>query len=80
MNFQYYRPKWVCGRFNQENQVALMYNLIEGMSYFFVDFSAAVIGEILTVKRNTQVKVSSVCERTGIAEESIIPFFDELIN
>ena len=35
MKQQHYRPEWTCGRFNKEKQVALMYNLIEGMSYFF---------------------------------------------
>lgn len=80
MNFQYYRPEWTCGRFNKDKQVALMYNLIEGVSYFFESFSANVIGEVLSVKRNDQVDISSVCKQTGIAEESITPFFKELMN
>ena len=73
-----YRPEWTCGRFNKEKQVAIMYNLIEGMSYFFESYSAAVIGEVLAVEKNGQVDISRTAKSTGIAEESIGEFFDEL--
>ena len=76
----YFRPEWVCGRYNKIKEVALIYNLIEGMSYFFESFSANVVGEILLVKRNCQINIYIVSRQTGIAEESIIAFFDELIN
>ena len=75
-----YRPEWTCGRYNQEHQVAIMYNLIEGMSYFFESYSAAVIGEVLAVAKNSQVDTVKTAENTGIAKESICDFFDELLK
>ena len=76
----YYRPEWTCGRFNKEKQVALMYNLIEGMSYLFEDYSAEVIGKILSVEKNGQVSIDDVSLHTLIDKESLLPFFDELLE
>jgi len=75
-----FRPEWTCGRWNKEKQVAIMYNLIEGMSYFFESHSAAVIGEVLATERNGQVDIVKIAENTGIAEESINEFFNELLK
>ena len=74
----YYRPEWTCGRCNNKARAALYYNLIEGMSYYFEDASADVIGAVLQSPRNGVVKVAEVAEQTGIAEESIASFFEEL--
>lgn len=38
----YYRPEWTCGRYHEVAKVALCYNLIEGMSYFFEGDSAKI--------------------------------------
>ena len=75
-----YRPIWTCGRYNANKHVALMYNLLAGYSYFFESYSADVIGQVLAVPRNGQVEVGKVATATGIAEESILAFFDTLIN
>jgi MoaA/NifB/PqqE/SkfB family radical SAM enzyme len=57
-----------------------MYNLLAGYSYFFESYSADVIGQVLAVPRNGQVEVEKIASATGIAEESILAFFDTLIN
>ena len=79
-NIIYYRPEWTCGRYSSDAKVAIFYNLIEGFSYFFEDYSAIVIGEILSKGRNGVVNVNDVATITGIAEESIIDFFNQLVN
>ena len=56
----YYRPEWTCGRYNPQSQVALMYNLIEGKSFFFESHSAAVIAEILSTHRNDILDISDM--------------------
>lgn len=77
----YYRPEWTCGRFNANANVALMYNLIEGKSFFFESYSAKVIGEILKCGRNEQINVYTISENTTVPIENIIEFFEEsLIN
>ena len=45
----YYRPEWTCGRYNKEFKVAIYYNLIEGMSYFFENDSAEIVGRVLSI-------------------------------
>lgn len=76
----YYRPVWTCGRYNAKKHVALMYNLLAGYSYFFESYSADVIGQVLLAQRKGMVSVEIVAANTGIAEESILAFFDTLIN
>ena len=76
----YFRPEWTCGRYNAEKHVALMYNLIAGYSYFFDSYSADVVGQVLKSKKNEEVSVVSVAQATGIAEESIEPFFQQFLD
>lgn len=86
INKTYYRPAWTCGRFSERNaqlgkkHVAIMYNLIEGISNFFEDYSADVIKHVLSVGRNGAVEVSTVASATGIDSESIDNFFQLLVD
>lgn len=57
-----------------------MYNLIEGISNFFEDYSADVIKHVLAVGRNGIVEVSKVSEASGIDTESIDNFFQLLVK
>ena len=74
----YYRPIWTCGRYNAKAQVAIYYNLIAGMSYYFESYSAMVIGEILAVPRNGKLDLDAIAAKLNIAMESIAPFFQQL--
>lgn len=74
----YYRPEWTCGRFTENKRAAIMYNLITGFSYFFDDFSAVVIGEILKARKNEDINVVGIESATGICMESLSPFFETL--
>ena len=77
-NNKYYRPVWTCGRYNEKEQVAIYYNLIAGMSYFFESYSAMVIGEILSAPRNGEMTLEDISKRLNIAMESLAPFFQQL--
>ncbi len=77
-NKQYYRPVWTAGRYNDKAQVAIYYNLIAGMSYYFESFSAMVIGEILSHPRNGGFLLESIATKLNIAMESLVPFFQQL--
>ena len=74
----FYRPVWTCGRYNEKAQVAIYYNLIAGMSYFFESYSAMVIGEILSVPRNGEFTIEAIATKLNIAMESLMPFFEQL--
>lgn len=73
-----YRPEWTCGRYDENAQVAIFYNLIAGMSYFFESYSAMVIGEILSVPRNGEFSIETIAAKLNIAMESLEPFFGQL--
>ncbi|MBE6198517.1 MAG: radical SAM protein, partial [Rikenellaceae bacterium] len=77
LDTSYYRPAWTCGRYNPSAQVALMYNLIEGKSFFFESYSAQVIAEILATKRNEIIDIDAIASKTGVASESIVEFIEE---
>ena len=74
----YYRPIWTCGRYNEIANVAIYYNLLTGMSFFFDSYSAMVIGEILGFPRNGEMKLDAIAKKLNIAMESICPFFEQL--
>ncbi|MBO7467534.1 MAG: radical SAM protein [Bacteroidaceae bacterium] len=78
MKHVYYRPVWTSGRYNAKAQVAIYYNLITGMSYFFESYSAMVIGEILSVERNEIFKINDISQKLDISIDSLIPFFQQL--
>lgn len=86
MGMTYYRPTWTCGRYSERNvslgkkHVAIMYNLIEGISNFFEDYSADVIKYVLATERNGSVSVDAVARATGIDAESIDNFFQVLVK
>lgn len=74
----YYRPEWTCGRYNAQAHAAIFYNLIEGFCYYFEDISAEVVGKALIAPRNGIVSTYEVAKNTGVAEDCIIEFYEEL--
>jgi len=76
----YYRPVWTCGRYNSDKHIALMYNLIAGVSFFFESYSADVIHYILSAGRNVIVDLEQISISSGIALESLQAFAQTLLN
>ena len=74
----YYRPEWTCGRYNAEKRAAILYNLIEGMAYYFEDVSAMVIGQILECSRNSVISTDEVSKAINYPENVVIEFFRSL--
>lgn len=73
-----YRPVWTCGRYDGTSQSAIFYNLLEGINYFFEDYSAVIIGEILSLKRNEGTNIADLSRKTEIPEEMMLSFLREL--
>lgn len=76
----YYRPIWTCGHYDSNTHSAIMFNLIAGMSFFFEDSAADVIGLILRNKRGATFELNEITEKTGIASKSIFSFIEQLVN
>lgn len=75
-----FRPEWLSGRYDMQKKVAISYNLVEGMSYFFEAHSSVVISYLLELKRNTFISLEELSKKTGIHIVSLVPFVTELIN
>lgn len=75
-----YRPIWTCGRHNSDKRVAIYYNLIEGMSYFFENDSADVMGKILLTKREQYFTIQDLLNITGLQSECLMPFIQLLVS
>ncbi len=76
----FYRPPWTCGKYNAEEHVAIMFNLLSRMNYFFEEESADVIGMVLAAGRNGKVSIDDVSDKCNIVSDSIAPFFDDLCS
>ena len=76
----FYRPKWTCGRYNSKKNIALIYNLIEGVSYYFEDYSALIIKEILLAKRNQPINLENITNNLPFDKEEILEFMEELTS
>lgn len=80
VNSSFYRPEWTCGRHNKEHNAAIIYNLIEGMCFYYEDISAEVVGCILSVSRNKKFDLKWLSKKSNVTIESLLPFIRELIN
>ena len=74
----FFRPQWTSGRYDFQTHSAILFNLLEGKSYFFEDISADVIGELLKYHRGDKINACDFAKQLGIAEESIFSFFNVL--
>lgn len=77
---QIYRPLWTCGRYNEIGEVAIYYNLLDGMSYLFEGYSALVVSSLLDLPRNGSISIKDISLRTGISQLSIELFFNQLME
>ncbi|MBR2101777.1 MAG: radical SAM protein [Prevotella sp.] len=74
----YFRPEWTCGRYDRAHGAAIMYNLLEGMSFYYEDVSAEVVGSILSVERNSAFTLGGLSKQTDVREDCLDPFLGEL--
>lgn len=77
-NIVIYRPEWTCGRYDYKSHSAIYYNLIEGIAYSFIDCSADIIGDILSVGRNGEISVNILIEKWNISAKCLISFLTQL--
>lgn len=73
-----FRPIWTCGRYNSEHHAAIFYNLLEGLSYYFEDVAADIIGMILSASRNGEIDINSILKSCDCNESVIFNFFEYL--
>ena len=74
----YYRPEWICGRYDEVHKAAILYNLIEGISFYYEDITAEVIGCILSAERNHSFDLPWLSRKSDVKVESLAPFVQQL--
>jgi MoaA/NifB/PqqE/SkfB family radical SAM enzyme len=79
-HYSYYRAKWTCGRFHKEKQVAIIYNLISSDCFYFEDYSAIVIDEILHTPRTAVIQIDEILKKINISKDELLSFLDVLQN
>ncbi len=79
-NDVFFRPPWTCGKYNAEKHVAIMFNLLSRMNYFYENESAEVIGYVLATSPGGKVDVEETSLKCNIAPSSILKFFNELCS
>lgn len=75
-----FRPPWTCGKYNAEKHVAIMFNLLSRMNYFYESDSADVVGAILQAGKYGAIYIEEVSRLLDIAPKSLSCFFTELCN
>ncbi|HBJ76319.1 MAG TPA: hypothetical protein DDY68_00115 [Porphyromonadaceae bacterium] len=80
LQMKFYRPLWTAGRYDVLSHSTICYNLLTGMSYFFEDISADVVGGILSVERNAEIDVVHICNKLDIITEELTGFFEQLVD
>ena len=74
----YYRPECTCGRYDEVHKAAILYNLIEGISFYYEDITAEVIGCILSIERNHSFDLPWLSRKSDVKVESLAPFVQQL--
>lgn len=68
------RSEWTCGRYDRTTNVAILYNLLEGMCFYYEGVSAEVVGSILCINRNEPFYIEWLSEKSDVSVQSLIPF------
>lgn len=76
----YYRPVWTCGRYDADTKSAIMYNLIAGLSFFFEDRSAEIIGVLLSSPRGGKISKEELSAKSQVDIHSINDFMEKLLD
>lgn len=71
-------PPWVAGRYNEPEQVAIIFNNLIGQSFLFEGISARLVGKILEYDYFEPIKVRELVLDFGCTLGDIIQFFVEL--
>jgi MoaA/NifB/PqqE/SkfB family radical SAM enzyme len=82
MENQLYRPEWTCGRYHKgrNSECAIIYNLLEGMVYFFEEDSAIIIRNILTQRKGAYFEFNSLKREIddSISDNDFEEFIEQL--
>lgn len=71
-------PPWVAGRYNEPEQVAIIFNNLIGQSFLFENITSALIGKLLQHDYYQPLDVYGLTEHFGCSLYDFLKFFKEL--
>lgn len=72
-------PLWIAGRFNAEEQVAIIFNNLTGETYLFEESTACLWKELLTYDYGQGFRVDEICANLGCERFDLLCFIKELV-
>jgi len=73
-------PHWMAGRYNEKEQVAIVFNNLKGETYLFEGPTARLWGELLDYEYGQPFNIGRLCTTIGCNPFDINSFFKELLN
>ncbi len=73
-------PHWIAGRYNQKEQVAIVFNNLKGETYLFEGPTAVLWGEMLDYDYGQPFNIRRLCATIGCTPFDINSFFKELLD
>ncbi len=79
-NNSFYLPVWTCGRYNDEEKMAIVFNNLLGETYLFEGPTAALWSVLLRYDYLEPFNLAYVCEVLSCSISDLLSFFSELID
>lgn len=73
-------PHWIAGRYNADEQVAIVFNNLLGETYLFEESTACLWKELLTYDYGQGFRVDEICAKMGCGRFELLCFIKELIG
>lgn len=79
-NKQLCLPHWIAGRFNEQEEIAIVFNNLKGETYLFEGPTARLWGELLKYDYEEGFRVEDLCVTFGCGMFDIYAFMAELVE
>lgn len=79
-NRRIYLPHWIAGRFNADEQIAIVFNNLLGETYLFDEATACLWKELLTYDYGQGFRVDEICANLECKRFDLLCFIKELID
>lgn len=79
-NGRFYLPHWIAGRYNADEQIAIVFNNLMAETYLFEGPTAQLWDELLKTEYEERIETTILCERVKCSRYDLYSFFKELID
>jgi hypothetical protein len=73
-------PHWTAGRYNDEEQLAIVFNNLKGETYLFEGLTAQLVNELLNYEYMEGFRLDELCSHFNCGYFDLLSFFQELLD